>query len=70
MQVVVGIYLIEIVFILTSTLVTINNGKDDLTKVSETGRNLKKSITTYVLIAFISITALTLIAGFALAGIG
>ncbi len=70
LQIVVGIYLIQIVFILTSTLVTINHGKDDLTNLSQTGINLKKSIFLYFLISFISIFALTMIAGVALAGIG
>ncbi len=69
-QIVVGIYLIEIVFILSSTLVTINNGKDDLTVASQTGINLAKSMMTYFAIALVSIVALTLIAGIALAGIG
>jgi urease gamma subunit len=68
-QVIVGIYLVEIVFILTTTLVTINHGKDDLATTSEQGINLKKSIITYFMVALISIFALTLVAGIALAGI-
>ena len=69
-QVIVGIYLIEIVFILSSTLVTIKNGKDDLLKTAETGRNLKKTMILYTIVAFIAILVLTLIGGAALTGLG
>ena len=69
-QVIVGIYLIEIVFILSSTLVTIKNGKDDLLKVAETGKNLKKTMVLYTIVAFLAIIVLTLIGGAALTGLG
>jgi hypothetical protein len=36
LSIVIGIYLVQIVFILTSTLVTIKSGKDDLQATSET----------------------------------
>jgi hypothetical protein len=41
LQIVVGIYLIQVVFILTSTLVTIRSGRDPVQMVAETGKNLK-----------------------------
>ena len=66
LQVVVGIYLIEIVFILTSTLVTVKAGKDSLETTYETGNNLKKAIVFYSVVAFASILALTLLAGIVL----
>lgn len=69
LQVVVGIYLIQIVFILTSTLVTIKAGRDPLATTSETGINLKRTITLYTIIAFGAIVGLTLIAAIALAGL-
>ncbi len=69
LQIIVGFYLLEIVFILTSTLVTIKSGKDDLTQTAEIGNNLKKSMTMYLIVAFIAIVALTMIAGVALAGL-
>lgn len=70
LQIAVGIYLIEIVFILTATLVTIKSGKDDLQKASETGKNLKTSIMLYLIIGFGAIVGLSLIAAVALAGLG
>ena len=69
LQIIVGIYLIEVVFILTATLVTINSGKDDLTQTAEIGKNLKKSMMMYLVVSIIAIFALTLIGGVALAGI-
>ncbi|MFA5484681.1 MAG: hypothetical protein WC260_00285 [Candidatus Pacearchaeota archaeon] len=69
-QVVVGIYLIQVVFILTSTLVTIKAGKDDLMQTVEIGTNLKKTILLYILVSIISTVALTLVGGIALIGLG
>lgn len=69
LQVAVGIYLIEIVFILTSTLVTIKSGKDELFTVFETGRNLKKGINLYLIIAFISILGLSLLGSIVIGGL-
>jgi len=53
LQIIVGIYLIEIVFILTSTLVTIKSGQDKLQATSEIGKNLKISILLYFFVALI-----------------
>ncbi|MBU2576967.1 MAG: hypothetical protein KKF50_04560 [Nanoarchaeota archaeon] len=69
LQIVVGIYLIQIVFILTSTLVTIKSGRDQLQTTSETGKNLKKTITLYFIVALVAIVGLTLIGAVALAGL-
>jgi len=69
LQVVVGIYLIQIVFILTSTLVTIKSGRDQLQTTAETGRNLKRTMTLYFLVALGAIIGLTLIGAVALAGL-
>jgi hypothetical protein len=68
LQVVVGIYLVEVVFILTSTLITIKSGHDELEETAEIGRNLRKSIMLYFIIAFIAISALALIGSVALRG--
>ncbi|MCH7850980.1 MAG: hypothetical protein IH845_05040 [Nanoarchaeota archaeon] len=70
LQIVVGIYLIQIVFILTSTLVTIKSGRDELEQTSETSKNLKKTMILYFIVALISIIALTLIGAAALSGLG
>ncbi|MCK4997342.1 hypothetical protein KAS08_03480 [Candidatus Pacearchaeota archaeon] len=68
LQIIIGIYLVEITFILTSTLVTIKAGRDPLQTTAETGKNLKKSITLYVIVATASIIGLSLIGSVALAG--
>jgi hypothetical protein len=69
LQIVIGIYLIEIVFILTSTLVTIKSGRDPLQTTSETGKNLKRTITLYFIVALASIVGLSLIGAIALSGL-
>jgi len=69
LQVVVGIYLIEIVFILTSTLVTIKAGRDPLQTTAETGKNLKVTLILYSVVAFGAIVGLTVIGAVALAGL-
>lgn len=69
LQLVVGIYLIEIVFILTSALVTIKSGRDPLQATSETGINMKRAILLYLVVAGVSILGLTLIGSVALAGL-
>jgi len=69
LQIVVGIYLIQIVFILTSTLVTLKSGRDQLQTTAETGRNLKRTMTLYFIIALGAIVGLTLVGSAALAGL-
>ncbi|MBT4258014.1 hypothetical protein HOD88_02435 [archaeon] len=58
LQLAVGIYLIQIIFILTGTLVTIDSGKDDLVRVNKIGKNLKIGIVLYFVVALISTLAL------------
>jgi len=69
LQIVVGLYLIEIVFILTSTLVTIKSGRDPLQTTAETGKNLKVTIILYSIVAAGAIAGLTIIGAVALAGL-
>ena len=69
LQIVIGIYLIEIVFILTSTLVTVKSGRDRLQTTSETGKNLKISILLYIVVGIAAIVGLTLLGAVALAGL-
>ena len=69
LQIIVGIYLIEIVFILSSTLVTIKAGRDPLMATAQTGKNLKTTIILYTVIATISIVLLTVIGAVALANL-
>jgi len=58
LQITVGIYIIEIIFILTSALVVIDSGEDKLEKTNKTGINLKSGIGLYVITALLAIIAL------------
>ena len=69
LQIIIGLYLIEVVFILTGTLITIKSGKDDLAQVAATGKNLRNTIMLYFIVAFISIAGLAMVGGMALAGL-
>lgn len=69
LQIVIGIYIVQIVFILTSTLVTIKSGRDQLQTTSEIAKNLKKSIFLYFIIALFSIIGLSVIGSVALSGL-
>jgi len=69
LQIIVGVYLIQVVFILTSTLVTIKTGRDPVSMTSAVGKNLKTSMLLYFVIAGASIIGLTLIGAVALSGL-
>ncbi len=69
MQVIVGVYLVQIIFILTKTLVTIESGEDLLGEKAEISKMLKRGITLYIFVALISIIALAALANIAVAGI-
>ena len=70
MQIAIGIYIIEIIFILTGALVTIDAGEDKLRNTYEIGRSLMRGSMLYLIMAFISVVALSLLASIALRGIG
>ncbi len=70
LQIAVGIYLIQIIFILTGSLVTIDSGEDKLEKTNKTGKNLKRGMILYFVVALISTLALFILASFVLKGIG
>jgi hypothetical protein len=69
LQVAVGIYIVEVIFILTITLITIESGEDRLGEKYEIYRNLKNGMTLYFLTAVIAIIALAALAGVAISGI-
>ncbi len=69
LQIIIGIYIVEIIFILTSALVTVNSGKDPLQEKYQLSRNLIRGTALYLITALISIIALTLLATIAIAGI-
>jgi len=70
LQLAIGIYLIQIIFILTSTLVTIDSGQDKLQKTYKTGLNLQKGIGLYVATALIATLILFVLANVVLSGLG
>lgn len=70
LQLAVGIYVIEIVFILTITLVTIDSGEDKLKNTNETGSNLMTAGLLYIITAFVAVLALAALVGIALGGMG
>jgi len=59
LQISIGIYLIQIIFILTGTLVTVDSGEDKLEKTNKTGINLKKGVFLYLIAAFFSTLVLS-----------
>ncbi|HUS51346.1 MAG TPA: hypothetical protein VMZ91_14350, partial [Candidatus Paceibacterota bacterium] len=66
LQVAIGIYIIEIIFILTGTLVTIDAGEDRLKRIYEIGKNLRFGFLLYVITALLAIVALSVLAAVAL----
>jgi hypothetical protein len=68
LQIIIGIYLIQIIFILTGTLVTIDSGEDKLEKTSRIGENLKKGMVFYFITALIASLALFILTTVVLGG--
>jgi hypothetical protein len=58
LQIAIGIYLIEVIFILTGTLVTIDSGEDKLERTRRLSENLKKGMVFYFLTALLASLAL------------
>jgi len=69
LQITIGIYIIEIIFILTAALVTVDSGKDTLKEKYDLARYLKRGVFLYIATAFISIVSLALLATVALGGL-
>jgi hypothetical protein len=69
LQIAIGIYLVEMIFILTGTLVTINSGEDKLEKTNKTGKNLKTGILLYFITALLSTLALFVLTSIVLGGL-
>jgi hypothetical protein len=68
LQIAIGIYLIQIIFILTETLVTIDSGEDKLERTHRIGENLKKGMVFYFITALISSLALFILSVIVLGG--
>ena len=69
LQIIIGLYLIEIVFILTRTLVTIDSGEDKLEKTNKTGKNLTSAILLYFITAFLAVVALFVLTSIVVGGL-
>lgn len=69
LQLSIGIYIIEIIFVLTGTLVTIDNGEDKLEKTHKIGKNLFRGIVLYSIVAFASALSLSILASVVLTGL-
>ncbi len=69
LQIAIGMYLIEIIFILTTTLVVVDSGEDKLKKKYDISKNLSRGISLYILVGLIAIIALSILAGVAVGGL-
>jgi hypothetical protein len=70
LQIIIGIYLIQIIFILTRTLVTIDSGEDKLVKTNKTGKNLTKGIMLYFITSLIATIALFVLTSVVIGNLG
>ena len=66
LQIAIGLYIIQIIFILTGTLVTIDSGEDKLKQTNEISKNLIRGIVLYLITAFGAIIALSALSSVAL----
>ena len=66
----IGLYIIEVVFILTAALVTVESGRDKLKEKYELAKNLSRSLGLYLVTALVSLLALSVLAIVALGSIG
>lgn len=70
LQIIIGIYLIQIIFILTGTLVTIDSGEDKLEKTNKTGKNLQRGIALYFVVGLLTTLMLFGLSSVVLSGLG
>ncbi|MFH1787225.1 MAG: hypothetical protein ABH811_00310 [archaeon] len=68
LQIAIGIYLIQIIFILTRTLVTVDSGQDKLERTNKVGKNLTRGILLYFITALLSTLALFFLSSIVLGG--
>lgn len=70
LQIAIGIYLLQVAFILTAALVTVDSGRDPLREKHELAKNLKRGMYLYLATAAFSIITLSVLAAVALGSIG
>ena len=69
LQIIIGLYLVQIVFILTRTLVTIDSGEDRLERANKTGKNLMSAIIFYFITSFLAVTMLFVLTSIVVGGL-
>jgi hypothetical protein len=67
LQLVVGVYLVEIIYVLSVTLVSVESGVDELREKSEIAKNMKAGILLYIITAILASLVLSMLAGVAVA---
>jgi len=66
LQIVVGVYLVEIIYILTITLVSVESGVDKLREKYEIAKNMQTGILFYIMAALAASLILSILAGYAI----
>ena len=69
LQIIIGVYIIQIIFILTRTLVTVDSGEDKLESTYQSGVNLKRGILLYFVTALLATIVLFILSVIVLGGI-
>ena len=69
LQIAVGIYLIQIIFILTTTLVSVDAGEDKLQRTNKIATHLKKGMTVYFIVALFAVLVLSILSIVVLQGV-
>lgn len=66
LQIAIGVYIMQVAFILTAALVTVDSGRDPLREKYELAKNLKRSMYLYIATAALAIGTLSMLAAVAL----
>ena len=69
LQIIIGLYIVQIVFILTRALVAIDSGEDKLERTNKTGKNLTSAILLYFITAFLAVTMLFVLTSIVVGGL-
>jgi hypothetical protein len=69
LQLAIGLYIVEIIFILTNVLVIIDAGDDKLKKTNDIGKFMTAGVSLYFIVALISILVLSIISAVVLQGV-
>jgi hypothetical protein len=69
LQIAIGIYIIQIIFILTGTLVVINSGEDKLEKTNKIGKNLFRGMLLYFVTGLLASVGLFILTSVVMSGL-